>query len=88
MSFYDFGKNLIISAARVKILKISNAGQIMNDLFSNEESSAVRSPTLKTIINKAQNCILTFSRIVKLNIADINVKNTETTNRKVGKFIQ
>jgi hypothetical protein len=82
------GKNLIISAERVKILKINNAGQIMNDMFSNEESSAVRSPTLKTIINNAQNCTFTFSRIVKLSMAEINVKKTETTRRKVGKFIQ
>jgi hypothetical protein len=59
----------------------------MNDLFSKEERSAVRSPTLKTIINNAQNCIFTFSRMVKLIMADINVNSTDTTNRRVGKFI-
>lgn len=78
----------MISAVKVKILKINNAGQIMNDLFSNEERSAVRRPTLNTIINNAQNCTFTLSRMAKLRIADAKVNSTDTTKRRVGKFIQ
>ena len=77
-----------MSADKVKILNISNAGQIMSDLFSNEERSAVNKPTLNTIIKSAQNCIFTLSRMVKLSIADSKVNRTDTTKSRVGKFIQ
>lgn len=67
---------------------MSKAGQIINDLFSNEDKSAVSNPTLKTIIINAQNCIFTFSRMMKLRMAESKVNSTDTTNNIVGKFIQ